>query len=356
MEKARKGYKMTEIGEIPEDWEVAKIKDVADTTSGGTPSRIHKEYYENGSIPWIKTGELNNKYIFSAEEKITEEAILKSSANLIPINSVIIAMYGATIGKTSISKIEITTNQACCAIICKEAYLNNEFLYYTLSFNRDNIIELGAGGAQPNISQMIIREYKILVPPLEEQREIASILSSIDDQIEITDNLIKKTKELKKGLMQRLLTRGIGHDKFKDTVIGRIPEEWEVKKLIDISMNKGEYGIGASATEYIPGNPRYLRITDIGDESRLLFDDIKGLNDDEYQKYILKENDIVFARTGNTTGKNYVYNSKDGELVYAGFLIKFSINPNIANVNFVKYVVQSKRYWDWVNVMSTRSG
>lgn len=143
---------------------------------------------------------------------------------------------------------------------------------------------------------------------------------------------------------------------YKMTELGEIPVDWEVKNLIEVSQGKGEYGIGAVATEYVQGKPRYLRITDIGDESKLLFNDIKGLDDDEYEKYIMKQNDIVFARTGNTTGKSYVYDVKYGKLVYAGFLIKYSINPKFANVNFIKYVVQSKRYWDWVNVMSTRSG
>lgn len=140
------------------------------------------------------------------------------------------------------------------------------------------------------------------------------------------------------------------------TDIGEIPNDWKVRKLGEIVVGKGEYGIGASATEYIEGKPRYLRITDIGDSCRLLFNDIKGLDDDEYDKYILKEGDIVFARTGNTTGKAYVYNKEHGELVYAGFLIKYSIDNNMAKHNFIKYVIQSKRYWDWVNIMSTRSG
>lgn len=140
------------------------------------------------------------------------------------------------------------------------------------------------------------------------------------------------------------------------TELGEIPKEWKVKKLGDIAIGKGEYGIGASATEYIEGKSRYLRITDIGDSCKLLFNDIKGLDDNNYEKYILKEGDIVLARTGNTTGKGYVYNKEDGELVYAGFLIKYSINNNIAKHNFIKYIIQSKRYWNWVNIMSTRSG
>lgn len=215
---------------------------------------------------------------------------------------------------------------------------------------------MATGTSVYGISKSNIKEVKILVPAMDEQKKIALILSNVDKQIEITDNLIEKTKELKKGLMQRLLTKGIGHSRFKDTEIGRIPEEWEVKRLIDISEGKGEYGIGASATEYVEGSPRYLRITDIGNESRLLFNDIKSLHDSGYERYLLKNNDVVFARTGNTTGKSYVYSEKNGKLVYAGFLIKFTINPELANIAFIKYVIQTKRYWNWIKIMSTRSG
>lgn len=225
--------KKTIIGLIPDDWKVKKIKDVCDTTSGGTPSRSKPEYYESGTIPWIKTGELNQKYIFDTEEKITEIAMQHSSAKLIPKNSVLMAMYGATIGKTSITKIEAATNQACCAMISK-GEIEPEFLYYVLSFSKDKIISLGAGGAQPNISQQIIRELEIPFPLQGEQRKIAAILSSVDEAIEKTEAIIEQTEKVKKGLMQQLLTKGIGHTKFKKTEIGEIPEEWEVKSIDEL--------------------------------------------------------------------------------------------------------------------------
>lgn len=124
----------------------------------------------------------------------------------------------------------------------------------------------------------------------------------------------------------------------------------------DISDGKAEYGIGAPASEYFEGSPRYLRISDIGDNYRLLYNDIKGVNSEEILKYLLSKGDIVFARTGNTTGKSYLYNENDGELIYAGFLIKFHINDLIMNSKFLSYVVQSDRYWNWIKSMSLRSG
>ena len=192
-------FKKTEIGEIPEEWEVKKIIDIATTTSGGTPSRAKKEYYENGIYPWVKTGELYNKYISETEEYITEDALKKSSAKLVQEGAVIIAMYGATIGKLSIAKRSVTTNQACCSIICNDNICYNEYLYYRLDFEKENIINLGAGGAQPNISQDIIKSYKLAIPSIVEQQRIALILSEIDEKIDEYENKKKKLEELKKG-------------------------------------------------------------------------------------------------------------------------------------------------------------
>lgn len=143
---------------------------------------------------------------------------------------------------------------------------------------------------------------------------------------------------------------------YKKTRVGVIPIDWDVKKLSDVSIGKGIYGIGAPAVEFREDLPRYLRITDISDNGTVINDDKKSVNHPDSYKYILKENDIVFARTGNTTGKSYLYKKEDGELVYAGFLIKFSIDPNKASAKFIHIYTQTTSYWNWVKVMSARSG
>lgn len=141
--------------QIPENWCWTFLSNVADWGSGGTPSRKNPDYY-GGYIPWIKTGELEDGYIFDSEEKITEDAVAHSSAKLFPIDSVLIAMYGATIGKTAILGIPATTNQACACARCRDV-LNNKYLFYYLRSQKDTFIAKGKGGAQPNISQDIIR-------------------------------------------------------------------------------------------------------------------------------------------------------------------------------------------------------
>jgi type I restriction enzyme, S subunit len=199
-------FKNTIVGEVPTEWDVKFISEVANTTSGGTPSRKKPEYYLNGTIPWIKTGELKRKYLLDTEEKITEEAIIHSSAKWIEPDSVIVAMYGATIGQSTILKVPATTNQACCAIRTNKEQLSEEYLYYYLKFSADKLIKMGAGGAQPNISQAIIKNFPLKVPPIREQQKIVKILSTIDDQIESYSQEEQKYKVLKKGLMQQLLT------------------------------------------------------------------------------------------------------------------------------------------------------
>lgn len=125
--------------------------------------------------------------------------------------------------------------------------------------------------------------------------------------------------------------------------------------LGEISLNGGSYGIGASGIDYDPSFPMYLRITDINDDGTLNNTDRKSVSDPRATKYMLKENDVVFARTGNSTGRNYFYDSRDGKFVYAGFLVKFSLDPSKVNPRFIKYYVQSKPYWDWVASFNTGS-
>ncbi|WP_138204149.1 restriction endonuclease subunit S [Haloimpatiens lingqiaonensis] len=355
MHNCKEGYKKTELGWIPEEWEVRKLKELGESIIGLTYSP--DDLVDEDGVLVLRSSNIkenrlvfnNNKYV---NKKIPEKLITKE-------NDILICSRNGS--KDLIGK---------CALIDKSAVGNsfgafmtiyrgqhNKFLFQVFnSYMLKRQIYNNLGATINQITTDNLNNFKVPFPSLKEQQKIAEILSTVDSQIDDTDKLIEKTKELKKGLMQRLLTKGIGHTEFKKTEIGEIPVEWEVKNLLNLSLTKGEYGIGASATEYVQGKPRYLRITDIGEDSRLLNNEIRGFEESEYENFILKQGDIVFARTGNTTGKSYVYNVNDGELVYAGFLIRFRINKESANENYIKYVLQTKRYWDWVKVMSTRSG
>jgi type I restriction enzyme S subunit len=175
------------IGALPIGWVQTSLESVADWASGGTPSRSNDAYF-TGDIPWVKTGELGPMFIRDTQEKLTPEAISSSSAKVFPKGSVGIAMYGATIGRLSIWAIDASTNQACAVAQPIPGVLFNEFLYYFLLSQKRKFIEAGKGGAQPNISQGLLRQWPICLPPLREQHRIVArieeLFSELDKGIE----------------------------------------------------------------------------------------------------------------------------------------------------------------------------
>ena len=143
---------------------------------------------------------------------------------------------------------------------------------------------------------------------------------------------------------------------YKNSPIGIIPKEWELKRLGSLCINNGDYGLNAPATDYSVDLPTYLRITDIDDNGKFIHINKKSVNSPMVNEYYLKEGDIVFARTGATVGKTYLYNNRDGKLVYAGFLIKFSPNPIKLLPYFLKTHTETQDYKNWVSIISQRSG
>lgn len=163
---------------LQEHYPVLKISDIADTTSGGTPNRGMSEYY-NGDIPWVKSGELKDGLITTCDEYITEAGLKNSSAKLFPKGTLLVAMYGANIGKTGVLDFDATTNQAVCAIFPK-VDISKEFLYWYFKQQRIDFIAVGKGGAQPNISQTIINNASIVVPDEKVQEKIVKFLERIE--------------------------------------------------------------------------------------------------------------------------------------------------------------------------------
>jgi len=212
----RKGRKLkkTGIGEIPEDWEMVRLGEVCNTATGGTPSRSKEEYF-NGNILWVKSGEIDDNIIFDTEEKITEEGLNKSSARIFPKNTLLIAMYGATAGKTALLGKEASINQAVCAILPKSQKININFLRYFIIQFREKLLSERYGGAQPNLNQFIIQNFKISLPPLPEQQEIAEILQTIDQKIEIEKKKKELYEELFKTMLNKIMNQEIDVEKIE---------------------------------------------------------------------------------------------------------------------------------------------
>ncbi|WP_238585034.1 restriction endonuclease subunit S, partial [Chryseobacterium sp. Leaf201] len=176
-----------------------KLGDILKTSSGATPLTTKKEYYENGDIPWINSGEVGQYKINKAEKFISKLGFDNSNAKLFPKNSVLVAMYGATAGKTSILNIEAATNQAICALLPNER-IDQYFLKYWLDTLYIYLVQISSGSARDNLSQKVIQDIEIKLPDISSQKKIASTLSTLDDKIElnneINDNLERMAKTL----------------------------------------------------------------------------------------------------------------------------------------------------------------
>ena len=215
-------------GKLPEGWVETNLQNVASWGSGGTPSRNHDEYY-NGNIPWIKTGDLGPKIITNASEYITDAGVQNSSAKFFPKGSVAIAMYGATIGKTSILGIDATTNQACAVGTPLEGITSTLFLYYFLLNEKNAFIKKGKGGAQPNISQTVIKEHIIYLPPLAEQKIITEKLDTLLAQVDSTKARLEQIPQILKRFRQAVLAAAMR---------GELSETWRTHNSFNISLHK----------------------------------------------------------------------------------------------------------------------
>ena len=199
------------IGKIPEGWEVRKVSRSFDFIGSGTTPKTQEDiYYDKGDIPWVITGDLNDGLLKETSKRISKEAVRDySTLKIYPKNSLIIAMYGATIGKTALLDIEACTNQACC-VLAKSKIFETKYVFYWFIANKNNIISYSYGGGQPNISQDVIKTLKIPFPPKQEQHQIVEYLdkatSKIDKTIQKIEKKIKLLEEYKKSLIYYVVT------------------------------------------------------------------------------------------------------------------------------------------------------
>lgn len=200
------GHENTKIVDgVPEGWQYEKLGDLVKTTSGGTPSRRKSEYYVNGNIRWIKTKELNDRFIFETEEHITEDAVKNSSAKVLPEGALIVAMYGATIGKIGITAAEMACNQACCAFISFDDMISKEYLYCWLMDNREYLVSQGKGAAQSNLSQEMIRNFSLLCPDKKVIKNFTEIVTTMLENKRVLENKILMLSKARDDLLPKLM-------------------------------------------------------------------------------------------------------------------------------------------------------
>lgn len=333
---------------IPSNWCWIRLENIAEWGSGGTPSRKRKEYY-NGNIPWIKTGELNNGYIFNSEEKITELGLKNSSAKLYPINTVIIAMYGATIGKVGILSIEATTNQACaCAIVYKNILF--KYVFHYLIYQKEAFINKSKGGAQPNLSQEIIKKHEIPLPPIKEQQRIVNIIESLFAKLDRAKELIENTlAQFEQNKMAIL------HKAF----IGELTAKWRKENNIDLSS--WENGI---LMDFCKINPKKINTKEFDDDMIVSFIPMPCVSD-IWGKIIKKElrklgevkkgytnfceGDVLFAKITPCmeNGKSAIVDKLENDIGFGSteFYV-LRCDENKLNNKYLHYFVRQKTFRD----------
>ena len=289
---------------VPWNWCWTRMENIAQWGSGGTPSRKIPEYY-SGDIPWIKTGELNDDYIFETEEHITEEAISHSSAKLFPVNTVAIAMYGATIGKVGILGIAATTNQACaCGVSNPSA--NYKYLFYYARSQKDNFIKKGKGGAQPNISQEIIKSHEFPLPPLSEQHRIVdrieSLFAKLDEAKQKAQDALDSFETRKAAILHKAFTGELTAQWRKEHGVGM--ESWRTVTFKDacLKITDGTHHspVNTPTGEYMYVTAKNIKETGI-DLTNITFVS-KDVHDEIYSRCDVQYGDVLYIKDGATTG------------------------------------------------------
>lgn len=333
---------------IPNHWQWTILDGIANWGSGGTPSKKHSEYY-SGDIHWIKTGELNNDYIYDSEDKITLDGLKNSSAKLYPINTVIVAMYGATVGKVGILGIEAATNQACACAICN-SNIHFKYLFYYLISQKDTFILISRGTAQPNISQSIIKNYSIPLPPLDEQKRIVEIIDSLFEKLD-------RAKAIAQNVVDgyELRRSKILHDAFTGQLTNSNIDDWQNVKWLSC-IKKMQNGvskrIGDEGKETI-----VLRLCDLkGFEINLSNARKISLTDSEQENYLLHKNDVLMIRVNGSKGNvgKQILITNSNEMAFCDHLIRIQFNENVLP-KYMTYLSQHTTYKNYIlkNVIST---
>ena len=334
-------------------WQEISLSNLAqEIFGGGTPPKQHTEYW-SGNLPWISSSDLflNDIHSIKLSKFITKEAVKNSATKKVPKGSVLVVSR-VGVGKVALAKEDLYTSQDFTNIITPSC--DSTFLAYSLSKMMAKKVTSVQGSAIKGIPSEEIKEYHIRVPRKEEQQKIAAFFTTLDEKIKLVENKLSKTRLLFETLIEKVIDKELT---FNDGVCTAVP--WKRMALKEV-CKKISYGINAPAGEY-NGCWKYIRITDI-DEKTHKFNQHSPVsaNIDHDQKlltkYKVQTGDVLFARTGASVGKSYHYDPIDGNLVFAGFLIRCSLDLNKCNSYFVYLQTLTKRYSNWVKENSMRSG
>jgi type I restriction enzyme S subunit len=353
-------HKKTPIGEVPVDWEIKRLIETASSekysfTGGPFGSDLKEDSYTDHGVRVIQLqnigdGKFLDEYrVFTSEEKADQ---LKN-CNIYP-GDIIIAKMADPVARAciipDIDKRYLMASDGIRLSVNKEEYDAKFILYAINSPNfRKDAENHSTGTTRLRIGLTELKNLLIAIPPSKEQKRIAEILTTVDEAIEKTAQVIENTKEMKKGLMQKLLTRGIGHKKFKKTKIGEIPEEWKVKKLVDTARNEkysltgGPFGSDLKEDSYTESGVRVIQLQNIGDgkfldEYRVFTSEEKA---DQLKNCNIYPGDIIIAKMADPVARACMIPGSDDRYLMASDGIRLSVNKTKHDVNFVLYAINS---------------
>ena len=348
------GYKMTELGLLPEEWQVVRLGEVSsESYSGGTPSSKVPHYW-NGKIPWTTTATINEKDVFLDKfiRFISEEGLRRSSSKIAPKRSVLVGTR-VGVGKVVVTNFDIAINQDITVLIFTSDLVPEFFAYLAkTALVQKHFNDRKRGATIKGIPREDLLYLSIPLPPLPEQQAIAHVLQTVQDAKEKIEGVIQAAKELKKSLLKYLFSYGpvpvedAEKVPLKKTEVGLIPEEWQVVRLGEVA-ERPTYGLTTTATSSLTPY-KLLRISDIQD-GRINWENVPFCEFDEppKEKYILKKNDIVIARIGATTGKAIQY--KKGPItLFASYLIRIRTKQPLES-NFLINFFCTDFYWKQIN-------
>ena len=341
------------VGEIPSHWDVVKTSYLFDDIGSGTTPNTNDDslYDTDNGINWLQTGDLNDGHITKTSKKISQKAIEgNGTLRLYPINSLVIALYGATIGKVGVLDIESTTNQACCVLPPSDK-ISTDFAYYIFLASKEALLNLASGGGQPNISQAIIKNHRIPYPSYTEQQSIVSFLENKVSQIDATiaekEQMLEDIKAYRSAIISEAVTKGLDKNvEMKDSGIewiGIIPKTWKIvriKHILDYktdSLRVGPFGSSLSGNDFkTEGYWVY--------NQRVVLDNNFNSNDTfvSQEKYKELSSFKVFAgdillTTRGTIGKVAIVPNTFHEGVLHPCLIRFRVDDSIVNKDFLAY-------------------
>ena len=328
---------------MPSNWEVRKMPSVVKWSSGGTPKATEKQYYENGSIPWLVIGDLNDGIVTKSESKITKLGLENSSAKMIPKGTLLVAMYGS-IGKLGITGIECCTNQAIA--YAKELYgVTTEYLYYYMAMMKPKLISKGKGGTQKNISQSVLNSLDVIVPPLSEQKRIVARIEELFSELDSGVETLKKTK-------QQLAV-------YRQAVYASIYEEKDMRPITDFFEISSGLTKNSKRNELTIKMP-YLRVANVY-YNKLDLSEIKyiGVNRGEIQKTILQKGDLLFVEGNGSKeqiGRVAIWDGSIANCLHQNHLIKGRPLGQMIPLYALFYLISAYGRKQILDVASSTSG